>query len=286
MNMTIYKQHDSRWAGLPYPSKRSRVGGHGCGLCACVHVAIEQVSKKHWTPKTLRPYMVKHGYAEEGHGTTHQGITNTLKYIGHKRVVWLKEGFAISEAWDELNKGNRIGIILLNSKKAKNGLEWTSSGHYVMFDGYKTRKVNGKTQHLFYIKDSGPRNHDSAKHGYYIYENSMVTKGGKRCVRQMWIVERVGEQVPTPKPYKIPGPYKGKLPAGTVKKGSKGANVKAVQTFLNWCIGSKLKVDGKCGKNTVKAIKKYQKKYNLKVDGVFGSQSRRKAAAIVKQYAK
>ena len=67
--------------------------------------------------------MVKHGYAEEGHGTTHQGITNTLKYIGHKRVVWLKEGFAISEAWDELNKGNRIGIILLNSKKAKNGLK-------------------------------------------------------------------------------------------------------------------------------------------------------------------
>lgn len=81
-------------------------------------------------------------------------------------------------------------------------------------------------------------------------------------------------------------PYTGKLPTKTVKKGSSGASVRAVQTFLNWCIKSGLKVDGNCGKKTVSAIKKFQKQYKLKVDGVFGAQSRKKAQAIVNKYAK
>ena len=76
-------------------------------------------------------------------------------------------------------------------------------------------------------------------------------------------------------------PYTGKLPTKTVKKGSKGTDVKRVQKFLNWCIKAKLKVDGSCGKNTVTAIKKFQKQYKLKVDGIFGSQSRAKAKKIV-----
>lgn len=80
--------------------------------------------------------------------------------------------------------------------------------------------------------------------------------------------------------------YTGKLPSKTVKKGSKGADVKAVQKFLNWCIKAGLAVDGSCGNKTVAAIKKYQKQYGLKVDGIFGSQSKKKAEAIIKKYAK
>lgn len=79
--------------------------------------------------------------------------------------------------------------------------------------------------------------------------------------------------------------YTGGLPTSTVKKGSKGANVKQVQTFLNWCIKSGLAVDGYCGSKTVAAIKKYQKQYKLKVDGIFGSQSRNKAKTIIAKYA-
>jgi len=80
-------------------------------------------------------------------------------------------------------------------------------------------------------------------------------------------------------------PYKGNLPKGNVKKGTKGVkDVKAVQTFLNWCIKAGLAVDGVCGKKTVAAIKKYQKQYGLKVDGVFGPKSLQKAKAIIKKY--
>ena len=268
MNRTLFKQHDTRWRSLPYPTKKCNVGHAGCGLVACIHIAIEQASKWNWTPKTLRAYMVKKGYAVAGHGTTWQGITNTLKYLGHKKVVWVKKNEPMSKAWAELDKGNRIGIILFNSNKAPNGTRWTSGGHYVAFVGY--RKSGDK--HIFYTKDSGGRNHT----GNYSYENSM-----RNCISQMWIVERIN----APKPYVITKPYSGKLPSKVVKKGSRGADVKAVQNFLNWCINSKLAVDGKCGSKTTSAIKKYQKQYKLKVDGIFGSQSKKKAQEIIKAHA-
>lgn len=76
-------------------------------------------------------------------------------------------------------------------------------------------------------------------------------------------------------------PYTGGLPSKTVRKGSKGTDVKHVQKFLNWCIKAGLAVDGKCGSKTTSAIKKYQKQYKLKVDGVFGSQSKKKAQSII-----
>ena len=275
MNTTLYKQHDSRWRYLPYPTKNCNVGHAGCGLVSCTHIAIEQASKWNWTPKTLRPYMVKKGYAVAGHGTTWQGITNTLKYLGHSKVVWVKKGEPMSKAWAELDKGNRIGIILFNNKKSSAGTCWTSGGHYVAFLDVKKSK-DGK-DYLFYTKDSGPRDHDSKKHGYYSYQKNM-----RGCINQLWIVERIN----APKPYVITKPYTGKLPSKTVKKGSKGADVKALQTFLNWALGTKLKVDGACGSKTIAAIKKFQKAQGLKQDGAFGSKSRAKAQALIKKYAK
>ena len=156
MNKTIYKQLDSRWSDLPYPTKNSTFGATGCGCCACTHVAIEQPWKADYTPNTLRPWMIKKGFAEAGHGTTWSGITETLKHIGHKNVVWIKKSDPMSKAWAELNKGNRIGVLLVDNSKTKDGTYWTSSGHYVMF--YKYAYEGGK--HYFWIKDSGFRSHN------------------------------------------------------------------------------------------------------------------------------
>ena len=79
--------------------------------------------------------------------------------------------------------------------------------------------------------------------------------------------------------------YTGGLPNKVVKKGSKGTNVKHLQKFLNWCIHAGLKVDGSCGSKTVSAIKKFQKQYGLKQDGVFGSKCRAKARSIINSHA-
>ena len=231
MNTKIFRQYDGPWARKPYPTKGCTVSGAGCGLVACTHIAIEQESKKDWTPETLRPYMLK--YAVAGQGTTWNGITKTLEHLGHK-VKYITESTPMKDAFAELNKGNRIGIILFYggySKRKKkwyrtpDGTVWTGNGHYIMFADYKYE--NGR--HWFYMKDSGGRKHD----GWYSYELSM-----KGCVGQMWIVEKVGTQV-TPK--------KATTPDG------------------------KLVVDGVGGVATVKAMERF---FGTTQDGVISSQNK------------
>lgn len=180
MNQTIFKQLDPKWSNLAYPTKSSTFGATGCGCCACTHIAIEQSSKASWNPKKLRKWMVQQGFAVAGQGTTWSGITETLRYIGHKSVVRIWDD-PMSEAWKELNKGNRIGVILFNNGYAPNGTHWTASGHYVAFTNYKVKN----DLHYFYCKDSGCRDHD----GWYTYEKSM-----KGCIAKMWIVEKIVEK--------------------------------------------------------------------------------------------
>ena len=177
MNKTIFKQADSQWGSLSYP-KGATMAGSGCGCVALTHIAIEQADKASWNPKKVRKYILEHNYAIAGQGTRWEGITETLKWLGHKKVVRVYDADPMSKAWKELNKGNRIGILLFNSNTAPNGIKWTSYGHYVAFTAYRYK--NGR--HQFYCKDSGYRNHD----GWYSYERSM-----KGCLPKMWIVERI-----------------------------------------------------------------------------------------------
>lgn len=74
-----------------------------------------------------------------------------------------------------------------------------------------------------------------------------------------------------------------KLPKrGYFKKGDKGTQVKNLQKFLNWWGNYKLKVDGKCGKKTIKAVKKFQKSIGTKADGKFGKKTLAKAKTLKK----
>ena len=121
MNKTLYKQADSRWGSKPYPVKSSSFAGNGCGCVACVHCIIEQDKYKDYTPESIRPWMVKQGFAVTNQGTTWSGIPATLMHYGFSKVVHVGISDPMSKAWTELNKGNRIGIILFKSGKAPNG---------------------------------------------------------------------------------------------------------------------------------------------------------------------
>ena len=173
MNKTIFKQLDSRWSSLPYPTKKSSFGGNGCGCCACLHNMIELEEYKDWTPKDLRPYMVDQGFAITGKGTLWSGISKTLQHYGFKVInhPTLQNIFA---TLDERKKKGLpcIGVILFSSG-SRGGITWTAGGHFVAFTDYKV--VNGK--HYFYTKDSGGRNHD----GFYCYETQM-----KGLIPQIW----------------------------------------------------------------------------------------------------
>lgn len=73
------------------------------------------------------------------------------------------------------------------------------------------------------------------------------------------------------------GTYSGTMPTlpskGYFVLNDFGTQVKCLQNFLNWCINSDLDVDGIYGSKTKDAVKEFQKKYGLAVDGKFGKKS-------------
>lgn len=65
-----------------------------------------------------------------------------------------------------------------------------------------------------------------------------------------------------------------------IELGDRGDNVKTLQTKLNK-LGYKLDIDGICGNATVAAIKDFQKKYNLTIDGQAGKNTITKLDSVI-----
>lgn len=170
MNKKIYRQYDSRWGNLPYPSKPYTLSRSGCGCVAVTHCAIERDKYKNLTPKHVRKFMVK--YATKGHGTLWSGITKGLEHYGYN-VHW-RQADTMKDIYKVLSKSLKRGVILFGSTKGPDGTVWTTDGHFIAYTDYKI--VKG--QHWFYLKDSGSRKHD----GWYCYEKSM-----RGDVRHVWI---------------------------------------------------------------------------------------------------
>ena len=75
--------------------------------------------------------------------------------------------------------------------------------------------------------------------------------------------------------------YKPMVASPTIKKGIKGIHAKYLQQDLNYVLGLNLATDGVVGNKTVEAIKQFQKKYGLTVDGSYGPASYAKMKALL-----
>lgn len=171
MNEKVYKQADSRWGSMPYPTSNSPVSSDGCGLVAVTHCAIEVNQYKNLTPRDVQPYMKQ--FAVAGNGTRYANPDGIAKGMEHYGLKDVKKIDNMSDFWKELEKGDRVGIILFWGGYAPDGTLWTTGGHFVFFGMYSYE--DGK--HWLYTKDSGGRNHT----GWYTYENSM-----KRRIGYLW----------------------------------------------------------------------------------------------------
>lgn len=262
MNSKIYRQADSRWGSLPYPTKRYSFAGNGCGCCACLHVLIELEKYKDWTPKDLRPYMVQQGFATYGNGTTWSGITKTLQHYGFEVI----NHPTMQHVFNTLEKRkHKLGVILFRGG-SKGGVTWTTGGHYVAYTDYKM--IGNK--HYFYCKDSGGRHHD----GWYCYEDTM-----RGLIPQIWSATASEDKFigTTSEPTN----YQGKYPTNTVstKTGTK-TDIKRWQTFLNWWGHYDLDVDGSFGKLTKGATLDFQNAYGLVNDGIVGNKTNKQAQKV------
>lgn len=272
MNKTIFRQADSRWGSLPYPTSRYKFASNGCGCCSVTHCAIENPTYAKLTPADVRKFMVQ--YATQGHGTKWVGITEGLKHYGYN-VHWNQKD-SMTDIWKVLKTSLKRGVILFGSSKGGTAkVTWTTSGHYIAFVDWKYEKGD----YWFYLKDSGGRKHD----GWYSYKKHMAGD-----VRNVWICTSLkSTPKPTPKPTPTPTPsrkgtYTGVIPTPTLKSGSSGDRVKNLQKFLNWYGKYDLSVDGKFGSKTVSALKKFQKSEGVTADGIYGKNTQGKAKAYKK----
>lgn len=164
MNKTNYKQYDTRWAKLLYPKKPWYIKNCGCGEVAICNTIIEMAKYASQTPKTIQPYC-KQFAAPNGDGTYHSGIPAMMKHYGMTEV---KEHATMPQLWKELEKGNRVAIYLMGSRKGgSKGVKWTSGGHFVCSVAYKYE--NGK--HWVYVKDS--YSFANTRNGWITYEGNM-----------------------------------------------------------------------------------------------------------------
>ena len=277
MNPHIFRQYDTRWGSLPYPGRPYTVARSGCGLCAVTHCVIEIPKYKDYTPKNIRPFMVK--YATRGQGTLWKGIRAALEHYGYT-VAEPNINKSMKPAWELLNRKDalKVGVLLFGSSLGgSQRVRWTSGGHYVQFCNYR---YDAKTKrHWFYTKDSGSRKHDGWKWGCY----ELHMKGDVRHIFICTSLKDDGKTEPK-KEYKKPtGKYSGSIPNPTMKLGSGGARVKLLQKFLNWYFGAKLAVDGEYGEKTEDKVKLFQKTEGITADGIFGTKSYEKAIAYAEK---
>ena len=243
MSRIKFVQTDSRWGNLGYPKAPCYLRNCGCGEVSIANILVEMEQYRKYTPRTIQPYCKQFG-APNCDGTYFSGIPKMLSHYGLTEV---KEHQTMSSLWKELKKDGRVAVYLMGSRRGgSKGVHWSSGGHFVCSVDYKGQ--NGK--HYVFVKDS--YSNRRRRNGWITYEENM-----RSDVLRVWSAKLNSKKV---KAYVPTKPYTGKLPKGTVAKGDKGADVKAVQTFLNWCIGTKLKVDGHCGDMTDKAISKIKLK--------------------------
>jgi hypothetical protein len=172
--------------------------------------------------------MVNQGFATQGYGTLHAGITKTLQHyeLDPKMHDGMQSAFGALAA---IPKGRRAGILLFGSG-TRGGKTWTSGGHYLAFVDYKVDK-HGK--HWFYTKDSGARKND----GWHCYEDHM-----KGLIKEIWTVElpepKKGKYYTVGKTYKVVSGVYVRTGANSIKYKKvgflkKGTEVKCLQTSKN-----------------------------------------------------
>ena len=172
MNKTNFKQYDTRWAKLGYPKSPYFIKNCGCGEVAVANCIIEMQKHANQTPKTIWSYC-KQFAAPNGNGTYFSGIPKMMAHYGMTEV---KEHATMDALFNEMNKGDRVAILLMGSRAGgSKRVHWTSSAHFIA--ATKFRKRNGKCE--LYIKDSNSAS--SARNGWLEYTESL-----KGDVSRVW----------------------------------------------------------------------------------------------------
>ena len=171
--------------------------------------------------------------------------------------LWLEKNKKYQEGW-----GARVGSILVFAK-GKVGKAEDGAGHVIFVEGIDKDGT-------LLVSESGW----SAKKRMWTDKMKIQSNGGYKYSSKYTYLGCIYP------PTNFEEYYYGEFPATNLKYGNKGKDVKKLQQFLNWCMGSTLVLDGHYGPAVRNVVKDFQRKYDLEVDGKFGPACRAKAKQI------
>ena len=250
-------------------------------------------------------YLEKKSNKDLDSKTANAGSGNYTKY-GRDLVKWIGSPYANGVAWCDMFVDWCFieAYGLETAKKMLGG--WsaytpTSASYFKTMGRWSTKPQKG--DQIFFKNGSGTICHTGIVYkvdGSFVYTiegntsgaNGVIANGGGVCRKKYvktfpriagygrpdYSISEV-KPAPKPKPQEDTKPkakgYTGTFPSvpPNLKKGSKGQQVKNLQKYLNWFGAYGLEVDGDFGTKTQKAVKDFQKRTGLAVDGIFGKNS-------------
>lgn len=235
---------------------------------------------------------------------TNLKFTNTpSKRYSTKRIVLHHADASICDAatihrWHQANGWSGMGyhfLVRKNGTIERGRPEDTIGAHClshnsdsigICFEGNFSKEIMSETQLksgqelLNYLY----KKYNLTKNNVYRHKDLMATDCPGKNFPFDKVVDGTVENDSTPKEKTIKKKYSGtfpKLPSrGYFEFGDKGTQVKNLQKFLNWYNNYSLSLDGDFGNKTLSAIKDYQKKEKLNVDGLFGTECLKRAKKV------
>ena len=231
-------------------------------------------------------------------------VSKALKYLGNGgSKFWKDYGLPVGTSWCcafvwdifrlcKASKlfygGNKTAYVPTAQqwlKKNCKHVKMTDArpGDVVIFtwtgNGYNSER--GSRDHIGFIRSKGTSNT-----AYTIEGNTSGSKVAKRSRAACYIYGIYRPNYPKKKASATKKAYSGtfpKLPArGYFKSGDTGTQVKNLQKFLNWCMDAGLAIDGVYGTKTRAAVGRFEKKYGLTLDYLFGKKCLAKAKTVKK----
>lgn len=169
VNITVYKQKDSRWSSYAYGysntagTKKATIGSAGCGLLSLTN-AVYYLNGTFISPKTIADYSLKNGYRINGVGTAFglyksfadsQGSKYGIKYVHY------------TSSWATLRSDLNKGYVAICSKSGHimTIVDYdANTGKYLLLDSYpSSNRGTSKTGYIWatysYLKNTvGLRN--------------------------------------------------------------------------------------------------------------------------------
>ena len=169
-------------------------------------------------------------------------------------MFWLQNVKHISKT--DLNSNGMKGkCTLIEQSQLRKG-DW-------VFRTYKTGSNKGRAYHIGYVVDDDLNVIEAQGRAYGVVKRPLSKGSWNTFGRPSYFVDDI-----------LAGIDGGEISlfafTRNLKKGHKGQDVKELQTLLTRVAGDDLKVDGDFGTKTRAAVRAFQKKKGLKVDGVAG----------------